>query len=141
MAIITEYAPKGDLSSLVYNLNKYISWPLILRVRTTNNNHQTFTDEQSHELLSQLVQISLDVARALQYLHSQTPPIAHLGRRESSIELTDSPLDVKSQNVLLLSYNHNHSVAKLGDFGTAKVLHSLLTSKPLNFKKIILFQC
>lgn len=60
-------------------------------------------------------QISLDVARALQYLHGLKPPIAHL--------------DVKSQNVLLLSYNHNHNVAKLGDFGTAKVLESLLTSK------------
>ncbi|XP_071724472.1 calmodulin-binding receptor-like cytoplasmic kinase 2 [Rutidosis leptorrhynchoides] len=53
---------------------------------------------------SNRVNIALDVARALDYLHSEAdPPIIHR--------------DVKSSNILLVDYDH----AKLADFGLCKL--------------------
>lgn len=55
---------------------------------------------------SNRLSISLDIARALEYLHSQAdPPIIHR--------------DIKSSNILLIDNNH----AKLADFGLCKLGH------------------
>ncbi|KAL5741079.1 hypothetical protein ACOSQ2_030259 [Xanthoceras sorbifolium] len=64
---------------------------------------------QSMEILSwsNRLSIALDIARALDYLHSQAdPPIIHR--------------DIKSSNVLLIDNNH----AKLADFGLCKLGHN-----------------
>ena len=58
---------------------------------------------------TQQIKVSLDIARALNYLHTQTPAIVHR--------------DCKSLNVLLLepvSLSSDIPVAKLADFGAAK---------------------
>ena len=58
---------------------------------------------------SEVVKIMLDVAEALQYLHSQKPPIVHR--------------DLASKNVLLTKSLH----AKIADLGLAKVFpHSAM---------------
>eukprot|EP01126_Amoeba_proteus_P067263 TRINITY_DN9896_c0_g1_i4.p1 TRINITY_DN9896_c0_g1~~TRINITY_DN9896_c0_g1_i4.p1 ORF type:complete len:673 (+),score=174.43 TRINITY_DN9896_c0_g1_i4:295-2019(+) len=88
MAMIMELAPRGDLSTLCYDLTKYLPWHFIRRV-------------------------AVDIARGLQHLHVDfEPPIVHL--------------DMKSPNVLIMSYDHTAPVvAKITDFGTARPLVSL----------------
>eukprot|EP00029_Vermamoeba_vermiformis_P011934 TRINITY_DN673_c0_g1_i1.p1 TRINITY_DN673_c0_g1~~TRINITY_DN673_c0_g1_i1.p1 ORF type:complete len:786 (+),score=10.78 TRINITY_DN673_c0_g1_i1:62-2419(+) len=56
---------------------------------------------------SEVVQLALDIAKGLNYLHCLTPKIIHR--------------DLKSANVLLY---HDKKRAKVSDFGTARFLHS-----------------
>ena len=79
----------------------------LLQKRKQKNQHLTETD---------IIFISLDVARALNYLHQRKPePIVHR--------------DVSSANVLLWKYN-NQWRGKLGDYGTAKFLQETMTVAP-----------
>lgn len=78
-----------------------------LQKRKQKNRHLTETD---------IIFISLDVARALNYLHQRKPePIVHR--------------DVSSANVLLWKQN-NQWRGKLGDYGTAKFLQETMTAAP-----------
>ena len=79
----------------------------LLQKRKQKNRHLTETD---------IIFISLDVARALNYLHQRKPePIVHR--------------DVSSANVLLWKQN-NQWRGKLGDYGTAKFLQETMTVAP-----------
>ena len=79
----------------------------LLPKRKQKNHHLTETD---------IIFISLDVARALNYLHRRKPePIVHR--------------DVSSANVLLWKEN-NQWRGKLGDYGTAKFLQETMTVAP-----------
>ena len=79
----------------------------LLRKRKQENQHLTETE---------IISISSDVARALNYLHHRKPePIVHR--------------DVSSANVLLWKQN-NHWRGKLGDYGTAKFLQETMTVAP-----------
>ena len=79
----------------------------LLRERQQENEHLTETE---------IIFISLDVARALNYLHQRKPePIVHR--------------DVSSANVLLWKQN-NQWRGKLGDYGTAKFLQETMTVAP-----------
>ena len=79
----------------------------LLRERQQENEHLTETE---------IIFISLDVARALNYLHQRKPePIVHR--------------DVSSANVLLWKRN-NQWRGKLGDYGTAKFLQETMTIAP-----------
>ena len=79
----------------------------LLRERQQVNEHLTETE---------IIFISLDVARALNYLHRRKPePIVHR--------------DVSSANVLLWKQN-NQWRGKLGDYGTAKFLQETMTVTP-----------
>ena len=79
----------------------------LLRERQQENEHLTETE---------IMFISLDVARALNYLHQRKPePIVHR--------------DVSSANVLLWKQN-NQWRGKLGDYGTAKFLQETMTVAP-----------
>ena len=79
----------------------------LLQKRKQKNRHLTETD---------IIFISLDVARALNYLHQRKPePIVHR--------------DVSSTNVLLWKQN-NQWRGKLGDYGTAKFLQETMTVAP-----------
>ena len=79
----------------------------LLQKRKQKNHHLTETD---------IIFISLDVARALNYLHRRKPePIVHR--------------DVSSANVLLWKQN-NQWRGKLGDYGTAKFLQETMTVSP-----------
>ena len=79
----------------------------LLQKRKQKNHHLTETD---------IIFISLDVARALNYLHQRKPePIVHR--------------DVSSANVLLWKQN-NQWRGKLGDYGTAKFLQETMTVAP-----------
>ena len=79
----------------------------LLQKRKQKNHHPTEAD---------IIFISLDVARALNYLHQRKPePIVHR--------------DVSSANVLLWKQN-NQWRAKLGDYGTAKFLQETMTVAP-----------
>ena len=79
----------------------------LLGERQKQNQHLTETE---------IIFISLDVARALNYLHQRKPePIVHR--------------DVSSANVLLWKQN-NQWRGKLGDYGTAKFLRETMTVAP-----------
>ena len=79
----------------------------LLQKRKQKNHHLTETD---------IIFISLDVARALNYLHQRKPePIVHR--------------DGSSANVLLWKQN-NQWRGKLGDYGTAKFLQETMTVAP-----------
>ena len=79
----------------------------LLQKRKQKNRHLTETD---------IIFISLDVARALNYLHKRKPePIVHR--------------DVSSANMLLWKQN-NQWRGKLGDYGTAKFLQETMTVAP-----------
>ena len=79
----------------------------LLRERQQENEHLTETE---------IIFISLDVARALNYLHQRKPePIVHR--------------DMISANVLLWKQN-NQWRGKLGDYGTAKFLQETMTVAP-----------
>ena len=79
----------------------------LLQKRKQKNQHLTETD---------IIFISLDVARALNYLHQRKPePIVHR--------------DVSSANVLLWKQNKQWR-GKLGDYGTAKFLQETMTVAP-----------
>ena len=79
----------------------------LLQKRKQKNHHLPDTD---------IIFISLDVARALNYLHQRKPePIVHR--------------DVSSANVLLWKQN-NQWRGKLGDYGTAKFLQETMTVTP-----------
>ena len=79
----------------------------LFQKRKQKNHHLTETD---------IIFISLDVARALNYLHQRKPePIVHR--------------DVSSANVLLWKQN-NQWRGKLGDYGTAKFLQETMTVAP-----------
>ena len=72
--------------------------------------------ENQHLTETEIIFISLDVARALNYLHQRKPePIVHR--------------DVSSTNVLLWKQN-NQWRGKLGDYGTAKFLEETMTVAP-----------
>ena len=72
--------------------------------------------EKEHLTETEIIFISLDVARALNYLHQRNPePIVHR--------------DVSSANVLLWKQN-NQWRGKLGDYGTAKFLQETMTAAP-----------
>ena len=79
----------------------------LLQKRKQKNQHLTETD---------IIFISLDVARALNYLHQRKP--------ESIVHR-----DVSSANVLLWKQN-NLWRGKLGDYGTAKFLQETMTVAP-----------
>ena len=79
----------------------------LLHKRKQKDHHLTETD---------IIFISLDVARALNYLHQRKPePIVHR--------------DVSSANVLLWKQT-NQWRGKLGDYGTAKFLQETMTAAP-----------
>ena len=79
----------------------------LLHKRKQKDHHLTETD---------IIFISLDVARALNYLHRRKPePIVHR--------------DVSSANVLLWKQT-NQWRGKLGDYGTAKFLQETMTAAP-----------
>ena len=79
----------------------------LLHKRKQKDHHLTETD---------IIFISLDVARALNYLHQRKPePIVHR--------------DVSSANVLLWKQN-NQWRGKLGDYGTANFLQETMTVAP-----------
>jgi len=63
----------------------------------------------------EVLSVSLDVARALSYLHKKKPPILHR--------------DVSSPNVLLWRRD-NQWRAKLSDYGTANFLQDTMTANP-----------
>ncbi|CAN0838446.1 Leucine-rich repeat receptor protein kinase HPCA1 [Linum grandiflorum] len=68
--------------------------------------HQISIEQNPSLIWSNRLNIALDIAKALHYLHSQAdPPIIHR--------------DIKSSNVLLVDNNH----AKLADFGFCKLGH------------------
>ena len=72
--------------------------------------------ENQHLTETEIIFISLDVARALNYLHRRKPePIVHR--------------DVSSANVLLWKQN-NQWRGKLGDYGTAKFLEETMAVAP-----------
>ena len=71
--------------------------------------------KKQHLTETEIIVISLDVARALNYLHQRQPPIVHR--------------DVSSANVLLWKQN-NQWRGKLGDYGTAKFLQATMTAHP-----------
>lgn len=79
-ALITEFVPNGDLYSIVNKPDKFsIDWHLRLK-------------------------ISLDMARGMQFMHVQSPPIIHN--------------DLKTPNVLMMSLDPTAPVcAKVSDFG------------------------
>ncbi|KAJ0099489.1 hypothetical protein Patl1_22251 [Pistacia atlantica] len=71
--------------------------------------HTYYGQSQGTLSWSNRLSIALDIARALQYLHSMAdPPIIHR--------------DIKSSNILLIDNNH----AKLADFGLCKLGHDSL---------------
>ena len=77
---------------------------------------QNLLQKQEHLTETDIIFISLDVARALNYLHQRKPePIVHR--------------DVSSANVLLWKQN-NQWRGKLGDYGTAKFLQETMTVAP-----------
>jgi tRNA A-37 threonylcarbamoyl transferase component Bud32 len=79
MALVLEYAPSGSLFQSIHQAKKRFSTRIKLH-------------------------IALDVAAALQYLHSKQPPLVHR--------------DLKSANVLLTDNNR----AKLADFGISRAI-------------------
>lgn len=85
--ILQEYSERGSLSSLV---GRQMTCP----------HRQLYTDEEA-------LSWSVDIARALQYLHTRTPKVVHR--------------DVKLDNVLLVP-SEGHVVAKLCDLGLHVVL-------------------
>ena len=64
---------------------------------------------------TEVLSVSLDVARALSYLHKKKPPILHR--------------DVSSPNVLLWR-RENQWRAKVSDYGTANFLQDTMTANP-----------
>ncbi|XP_047091786.1 receptor kinase-like protein Xa21 [Lolium rigidum] len=93
-ALVFEFMPNG-------NLDQWL--------------HSHLLEDGSHEVLSliQRIDIAIDVASALEYLHNYKPvPIVHC--------------DLKPSNILL----DNDKVAHVGDFGLARFLHQDDTSLP-----------
>nr|XP_051199802.1 LOW QUALITY PROTEIN: receptor kinase-like protein Xa21 [Lolium perenne] len=93
-ALVFEFMPNG-------NLDQWL--------------HSHLLEDGSHEVLSliQRIDIAIDVASALEYLHNYKPvPIVHC--------------DLKPSNILL----DNDKVAHVGDFGLARFLHQDDTSVP-----------
>ncbi|VAI89608.1 unnamed protein product [Triticum turgidum subsp. durum] len=93
-ALVFEFMPNGDLDQ----------WQ-----------HSRLLEDGSHGVLSltQRIDIAIDVASALEYLHHNKPvPIVHC--------------DLKPSNILL----DNDMVAHVGDFGLARFLHQDDTSLP-----------
>ena len=73
--------------------------------------------EQQQLTQNQVVNIGIDVALALNYLHKKTPhPIIHR--------------DISSANVLLQSIGVGQWMAKVSDFGTANFIHQIVTPGP-----------
>ena len=73
--------------------------------------------EQQQLTQNQVVNIGIDVALALNYLHKKTPhPIIHR--------------DISSANVLLQSIGVGQWMAKISDFGTANFIHQIVTPGP-----------
>jgi Leucine-rich repeat (LRR) protein/serine/threonine protein kinase len=85
LSLVTEILPVGDLLAL------------IARRRLEN---VPFTQ-------SFMVCVAADIAVALAFMHSHTPPLIHR--------------DVKSPNVLLMSASEHRASAKLADLGSARV--------------------
>ena len=68
---------------------------------------------------AQILSISLDVARAVNYLHLMRPdPVVHR--------------DISSANVLLDPTINNHWIAKLSDYGSANFVRCTVTAGPGN---------
>lgn len=89
-----ELCSHGDLFSMLNDTKRELSW--LYRFR-----------------------ILIDVAKALQFLHSQFPPIAHL--------------DVKTPNVLISSLDPGaYAVAKLSDFGTSEQFENVINVRKVD---------
>ena len=87
--------------------------PLLVLELMEQGSLRACLDKLTSEVLSPTVavEIALDVARGMAYLHSRSPPIIHR--------------DLKSANVLLCLEGGEHGsrlVAKIGDFGLAKTM-------------------
>jgi len=67
-----------------------------------------FKERNSELLLEELAAIMLDVAKGLEYLHEQEPPIVHR--------------DICPKNILLDKRNRTSVKAKIADVGLAKIL-------------------
>ena len=90
--IITEFYEKGNLRNFLKNNNNKI-------------NYET------------KIEILFDIARALDYLHSKSPPILHR--------------DIKPENIFITKNNKG----KLGDFGISKILvdtENIVKDKKIN---------
>ena len=78
--MVMEYCPLGDLYTALHLTKQGI----------------LLSDPWSQETVNLKLKISLDVANAMLYLHSQSPPIVHR--------------DLRSKNVFLVSFDPNESV-------------------------------
>mmetsp|Transcript_127973 Transcript_127973/g.368717 ORF Transcript_127973/g.368717 Transcript_127973/m.368717 type:complete len:287 (-) Transcript_127973:49-909(-) len=88
--VITDFCHGGDVFDLVHNSGLQLAWP-------------------------QRMVISLDVANAMQYLHSYDPPIIHR--------------DLKSLNLLLVSpvvSQSDEPFVKVADLGQARMVESVI---------------
>jgi len=91
--IITEFMELGNLHSYLTDFNNKLTW-------------------------KQCLGIAEDVAKGMNFLHSQSPPRIHR--------------DLKSPNILLASDGQGGVVAKVADFGTARSLAPTIAGRTVD---------